>query len=526
MSSKHSSKPVTPEPASKFELLTWAPPTSARGFSSSATEWATPAAGLFNYSESPESPESFEARSAKLVAQGTRPLGVNLGQQAQTWSTPTTRNDTGPSATKARMAEQGAADLQTQVSKWPTPATRDSKGANGPEHLAKERGHHDQLPNAVALWRGPRDLVISMAGASTSPSEGPLRLNPAFVEALMGWPAGWSMPGIFGLIASDSGQLGLEPTPFEFIKKLVEIFREVRRVLRPDGTCWVNLGDTYASAGWGGGVGGMATINGSDQQASRAARSKLRNRVVGVKPKDKLGIPWRVAFALQDDGWWLRSDIIWWKSNPMPESVRDRPTVAHEFVFLLSRSEKYFYNDTDAREECQPGAAHPRRSAKTIAAASAARAFTRKRDTDHARDQGVYTAKEAEERLESGKGAASKRMGREPGWRGKVKNNASFEEAVALPVTMRNWRDVWKIPTQPSKLEHFAAFPEELARRCIVAGSRPGDTVLDPFAGTCTTGLVALKEGRRFVGVELNPEYALMGHKRCAITPNLWSVSR
>lgn len=317
------------------------------------------------------------------------------------------------------------------------------------------------------------------------------------------------------------GQIGLEPTSAEYLSRMVAVFEEVRRVLRPDGTCWLNLGDTYASAGWGGGS-EYSTLNGSGAQfASRAAREKLKSRIVGVKAKDKLGIPWRVAFALQDAGWWLRSDIIWHKPNPMPESVRDRPTVAHEFVFLLTKSEKYFYNVEEARERCVVGAAHPRRSHKTIAAASAARAFTRRRRTGLAGDATEYSAEEALGRAAKGKSAASGRMGREPGWR--QKQNDSFNAAVNQVVEFRNWRDVWTIPTQPSSLEHFAAFPEELARRCIVAGSKHGDLVLDPFAGTCTTGAVALKEGRRFIGIELNPTYAAMGEQRSrGVTPSLF----
>lgn len=355
------------------------------------------------------------------------------------------------------------------------------------------------------------------------------------VQTCVTSPPYWGLRDYGGV----EGQIGLEPTSAEFIGRLLEVFRAVRRVLRPDGTAWVNLGDTYtyASAGWGGGVGENSTINGSAQHASRQAREKLKNRVIGVKAKDKLGIPWRVAFALQDDGWWLRSDIVWHKPNPMPESVRDRPTVAHEFVFLLSKAEQYFYNTPAARERCVVGAAHPRRSAATIEAAQAgraarhsdaqrvakqaARAFSAKRATGVEKRQTEYSAEEAAARGAKGKSAASGRMGREPGWR--QKNNDRFNAAVTALVEFRNWRDVWTIPTQPSSLEHFAAFPEELARRCIVAGSREGDTVLDPFAGTGTTGIVAIQEGRRFVGIELNPAYAAMAEQRSReVTPSLF----
>jgi len=249
------------------------------------------------------------------------------------------------------------------------------------------------------------------------------------------------------------GQIGLEESLPEFLERLTVVFREVRRVLRPDGTCWVNMGDTYASSGGAGAVGQNSGLNGTAQHAAKVAAAKLKKRVVGAKPKDKLGVPWRLAFALQDDGWWFRSDVVWAKSNPMPEAVRDRPTVAHEFVFLLSKSERYFYNTPEARERCI--------------------------------------------------------------------------EAVVDLVEFRNWRDVWTIPTQPSSLEHFAAFPEELARRCIIAGSSHGDLVLDPFTGTGTTGVVALQEGRRFVGCELNPAYAAMAEERSkTVTPSLFLHAR
>lgn len=266
------------------------------------------------------------------------------------------------------------------------------------------------------------------------------------------------------------GQIGLETTRSEYLQRIVAVFGEVRRVLRPNGTAWINLGDTYASDAWGGGRGATSVINGGGQQ--RAAQLKLKSRLDGLKPKDKLGIPWRVAFALQDDGWWLRSDIVWAKPNPMPESVRDRPTVSHEFVFLFSKSAEYCYNAEEAREA-------------SVSESPSGNGFDRP------------------ERL-SCDGRGSKNRWDDVGG-------------------SRNWRDVWTIPTQPSKLKHFAAFPEDLARRCILAGSRCGDTVLDPFAGTGTTGVVAMREGRRFVGVELNPAYAEMAEARArSVTPHLW----
>lgn len=323
------------------------------------------------------------------------------------------------------------------------------------------------------------------------------------------------------------GQIGLEPTMGEFLARMVAIFREVRRVLRPDGTCWVNMGDTYANdTKWGGSTGGKAAkgLHG----ATSVGRGK---KSTGLPPKSLTGMPWRLAFALQDDGWTLRSNIVWHKPNPMPEAVKDRPTVAHEFIFLFSKNEWYFYNSEEARERCVVGAAHPR---KGKAALEAARAFSRRRKTDPKDRQYEYTAEEAaaarerqsiklieksflsDEVREIEIDAAPERLV-------KGKQNASFQQAVVDVVEFRNWRDVWTIPTQPSSLEHFAAYPEELARRCIIAGSKHGDLVLDPFAGTATTGIVALKEGRRFVGVELNPAYAAMAEERSkSVTPSLF----
>ncbi len=288
-----------------------------------------------------------------------------------------------------------------------------------------------------------------------------------------------------------AGQIGLEATPLAFLDSLVETFREVRRVLRPDGTCWVNMGDGYARQGGLGKPGKSAQVGNT--------RSGIQRRLTapppGLKSKDLLGMPWRLAFALQDDGWWLRQDIIWHKSNPMPESVTDRCTKAHEYIFLLSKSERYFYNTAAAREPVSPGAAHSR------TAKAAARAFSSKR---------IKAPEGRQPKIPDGYVKAH-RMGPELA---ELRND-------------RNWRDVWKFQTQASGTTHVATFPEELPRRCIAAGSRPGDLVLDPFAGTATTGIVALKEGRRFIGIELNPEYAAMAEKRSReVTPSLWSQTQ
>lgn len=254
-----------------------------------------------------------------------------------------------------------------------------------------------------------------------------------------------------------AGQLGLESTPEEYTARLVEIFREVRRVLRDDGTAWLNLGDSYAGSG-----------KGPSNAYARPAQcmsnvSAAPNRWIsipsGIKPKDLIGIPWRVAFALQADGWYLRSDIIWSKPNPMPESVTDRPTKAHEYIFLLSKSARYHY-DADAVREPDGYTDHPRNTINPP----------------------------------------------EPSG-GLLREHMGIRKAEGRSGTGRNRRTVWTVPTQPYTGAHFAVFPPELIRPCVLAGCPVGGTVLDPFAGSGTTGLVALQNGRAFLGIELNAEY-------------------
>ena len=277
----------------------------------------------------------------------------------------------------------------------------------------------------------------------------------------------------------EPGQIGLEPTPGEYVARMVEVFREVRRVLRDDGTLWLNLGDSYAADRGGtyqpaetlaGGVSGRmpdgATTNrgrGGGYMASRDARAH------GLKHKDLVGIPWRVAFALQDDGWWLRSDIIWAKPNPMPESITDRPKRSHEYLFLLTKSARYFY---DYKAVQEPLSSTP------------------------------------EQYLRAGKS---------------VRDNHAFGEVAGRPLGPspfatvpdgRNARSVWTITTKPYAGAHFATFPPELPSRCIKAGSATGDIVLDPFSGAATTALVARGLGRRAVGIELNPEYLAISADR------------
>lgn len=261
-------------------------------------------------------------------------------------------------------------------------------------------------------------------------------------------------------------QLGLEASVGRYVGNLVRVFRELRRVLKSEGTLWLNLGDTYIG-GRNGGIGSSSITSQRNQIAARAATGGSSHRSgPGLKPKDLVGIPWRVAFALQNDGWWLRSDVVWHKPSPMPESVKDRPTRAHEYLFLLSKSETYHY-DADAIMEPVTGGARPRGC-------------------------GVNP-----------KAAASEGSG--------SKQNASWAAAVRGLVERRNRRSVWTVPQEPIADAHFATFPRALVRPCILAGCPRGGVVLDPFGGLCTTGVEAIAQGRRFEGVELVPEYAARG---------------
>lgn len=258
------------------------------------------------------------------------------------------------------------------------------------------------------------------------------------------------------------GQLGLESTPEEYVAKMVEVFREVKRVLRDDGTLWLNLGDSYCG-------------NCSRTSTGRAGLGNPREGVFtkkgkGIKPKDLVGIPWMVAFALRADGWYLRQDIIWHKPNAMPESVKDRCTKAHEYIFLLSKSRKYYYDNEAIKE----------------------------------------TAKNANKTISLGEKSFSKRqakgVGVEPSGNGKSDNYTVKE--------YRNKRSVWTVTTKPFKGAHFAVFPEDLIEPCILAGCPAGGVVLDPFMGSGTTCMVAAMYQRNFIGFELNPEYCKMAEKR------------
>jgi DNA modification methylase len=262
------------------------------------------------------------------------------------------------------------------------------------------------------------------------------------------------------------GQIGLEATPEEYVARMVEVFREVRRVLRDDGTCWVNLGDSYAATTKGSGDTGKSTLVGTPNDENGQIFTPRRLDIGSLKPKDLVGIPWRVAFALQADGWWLRQDIIWHKPNPMPESVRDRCTKAHEYVFLLTKSERYFY-DAEAVSEASVSQPQPRRRSNGVSA----------------EDQG-------------------KRIGA-----GNVTANCGV-------LDNRNRRSVWTITTKPYTGAHFAVMPPDLVEPCIKAGCPEDGTVLDPFGGSGTVGAVAVKLNRNAMLIELNAEYVKLARER------------
>ena len=357
------------------------------------------------------------------------------------------------------------------------------------------------------------------------------------------------------------GQIGLEKTPEEYIQKLVEVFREVRRVLRDDGTLWLNLGDSYNGSGK---AGSNPEYQAKHTEFGKPSKEKSRFgmpvNIKTLKPKDLIGIPWRVAFALQADGWWLRSDIIWHKPNPMPESVTDRPTKSHEYLFLLVKSQRYYYDAEAIKEACQSGPSD------------------------------IKKMQESQDRI----GGKHKDL-IDPFSKASSATKIGQKRSVGHP-TGRNCRSVWTIPTQPFPGAHFATFPEALVTPCIKAGTsekgccpecgspwervtdisyfqhrkagkwcdrgqderglnrsesqykygsatkiatttgwRPTCThnhepapcvVLDPFSGAGTTGLVAEKLGRNFVGIELNPEYAKMAEKRINnVQPLLFAVT-
>lgn len=307
------------------------------------------------------------------------------------------------------------------------------------------------------------------------------------------------------------GQIGLEATPEAFVARLVEVFRDVRRVLRADGTCWLNLGDSYANDGkWGGSSGGKhVTALHGDTGVGRGKRD------TGLKPKDLIGIPWRVAFALQADGWWLRQDIIWNKPNPMPESVTDRCTKAHEYIFLLTKSERYFYDAETIKERADFGVPNSPQSIKY----PYGQGFTRRASAldDRARPPNSRPQSGMTRNFRKAGNKTHKYVDKYESDDGELhRTKAGLMKVADTEWQSRNKRSVWTIATCPYPDAHFATFPPELPEMCIKAGCPDGGTVLDPFGGAGTAGMVADRLGRHAVMIELNPEYAKMIKRRIA----------
>ncbi len=290
-----------------------------------------------------------------------------------------------------------------------------------------------------------------------------------------------------------AGQIGLESTPDAYVAKMVEVFREVRRVLRDDGTLWLNLGDAYAS-----GKGTCFNPGGGPQSAIHNYQDKQRHplnpgnkstlKASGLKPKDLVGIPWRVAFALQADGWYLRQDIIWHKPNPMPNSMKDRCTTAHEYIFLLSKSARYYYNAEAVQEPSVTD--------------------------DPRRPYGSPGANALDARGEQGAGRERGPANRKRGeFNGKT-NSLPGREAFRVFTEKRNRRSVWTVTPKPYKGAHFATFPPDLIDPCIKAGCPAGGVVLDPFFGSGTTAKVAQDNGCKCIGIELNESYITLALDR------------
>lgn len=287
-------------------------------------------------------------------------------------------------------------------------------------------------------------------------------------------------PPYFGLRDyGHKGQIGLEQTPEEYVNAMVEVFRCVRDVLADDGTVWLNIGDSYAGSGKG------RNADGTHQEGGKQGTNKgtivgslIKTEATNCKPKDLIGIPWMLAFALRADGWYLRQDIIWHKPNPMPESVRDRCTKAHEYIFLLSKQEKYFFDRMGIAEPAIYAEQHAKKATSWGHKKDAAGV---KGNIDQYRQTGIENNKTC---LEGG---------------------------------MRNKRDVWSVAVKPYKGAHFATYPPALIEPCILAGSRLGDIVLDPFIGSGTTAQVALQNGRKYLGCELNESYKELQEARISL---------
>ena len=309
------------------------------------------------------------------------------------------------------------------------------------------------------------------------------------------------------------GELGLEPTPALWVQHIVEVFALAWEVLEDDGTLWVNFGDCYTDGGRGASTGSTLQGGRHNQEESRKAVSRATFK--GLPPKNLIGQPWRAAFALQDFGWILRQDIIWAKPSPMPESCTDRFTKAHEYLFLLSKKPRYYFNQ-EAIKEPVTGGAHARGNGVNPKAM--------KPVSGHDHGPGGHDtlefarSKKDQARADQGLVDGTK-FGRFPGWRNK--QNESFSGSVNQLVEKRNKRSVWWIPSEPYPEAHYATFPTGLVRPCILAGSRPGDTVLDIFGGSGTVGEVSLEYGRNCILIDLDPKNESLMRDRINVTAGL-----
>ena len=299
------------------------------------------------------------------------------------------------------------------------------------------------------------------------------------------------------------GQIGLEETPEAYIERLVAVFREVWRVLRDDGTLWVNIGDSYAGSGKGGQSNEKRSENWQPQYGNKG-------KTYGLKPKDLIGIPWMLAFALRADGWYLRQDIIWHKPSPMPESVTDRCTKAHEYIFLLSKSARYYFNNEAIREPCSPANVHDFLARKTLDNKSNGAGSYEDARPDLCRSRDAYMP---DDFMRNKRDVWELKQNPRP-FAKKGNNDRNDTGNIYVDNGYRQKRNVWAVATKPYSGAHFAVFPPDLIRPCIRAGSRQGGIVLDPFIGSGTTAEVAIEECRGCIGIELNPEYAEMARKR------------
>lgn len=339
-----------------------------------------------------------------------------------------------------------------------------------------------------------------------------MELNKVYLgdslEVLMGFPyesidCCVTSPPYYGLRDYGAeGQIGLENSPEEYIDKLVSLFREVRRVLKKDGTVWVNLGDSYWGGGWRGAE--LNEHSGDIQKGSKGTHCgetmpKMKGSVGVYKDKDLVGIPWMFAFAMRADGWYLRQDIIWNKPNPMPESVTDRCVKSHEYIFLFSKSKKYYFDYQSIQEEAVTQV-DPRIGSREE--------YSGKRDGKDGNGQRAFVSLKTRPKFGGNK------YGDSDDTHFSTYSGKEWEPQKDGDVVVRNKRSVWTVNVKPTKEAHFATYPQELIRPCILAGCRSGGVVLDPFMGSGTTGIVSRNLGRNFVGIELNPEYRNMAERR------------